>query len=388
MALFCIFSGLAVVSLGLNLWQWFAACRFPLHQPVPTSSQLASVTLLKPLKGFDAHTEACLRSWLAQEYPAPLQVLFGVKEPSDPVCALARRLVAEFPQCNARLVICPESPGANPKVSTLIQLESLIEGEVVVVSDSDVMAPQNYLKQAMTILQRDGVGLVNSFYRLANPENHPTWIEAIAINCDFWPQVCQSNSIRPMKFALGAVMASRRETLEKIGGFKELVDYIADDNRLGLLVHRTGQRVELTNAVVDCYSAPMTLKRVWDHQLRWARTIRACEPMPFFFSVLSNLTVWLFFVLGATLLAPLPERHRVIVLLAVSLLLMVRCKITGIYGRKLGCPMPGFIFLVPLVLAKDALNLACWLFAFLGNGITWRDRQYRIICGGRLRAVD
>ena len=108
MALFCIFSGLAVVSLGLNLWQWFAACRFPLHQPVPTSSQLASVTLLKPLKGFDAHTEACLRSWLAQEYPAPLQVLFGVKEPSDPVCALARRLVAEFPQCNARLVICPE----------------------------------------------------------------------------------------------------------------------------------------------------------------------------------------------------------------------------------------------------------------------------------------
>ena len=27
---------------------------------------------------------------------------------------------------------------------------------------------------------------------------------------------------------------------------------------------------------------------VWKHQLRWARTIRVCQPVPYFFSLLSN----------------------------------------------------------------------------------------------------
>jgi len=28
------------------------------------------------------------------------------------------------------------------------------------------------------------------------------------------------------------------------------------------------------------------------HQLRWARTIRVCQPFPFFMSILNNSTLW------------------------------------------------------------------------------------------------
>ncbi|HEY5913906.1 MAG TPA: glycosyl transferase, partial [Verrucomicrobiae bacterium] len=70
--------GLTLLSLILLLWQWLAAWRFPLHRRVRTPSYSPGVTLLKPLKGCDPSTEACLRSWFTQDYPGPVQILFGV----------------------------------------------------------------------------------------------------------------------------------------------------------------------------------------------------------------------------------------------------------------------------------------------------------------------
>lgn len=405
MIFFYIFGTLTLLSLGLNVWQWLAARRFPLHQPVPTAKNLPAVTLLKPLKGCDEHTESCLRSWLVQDYPAPVQVLFGVKDADDPACEVVRKLIAEFPQHDARLVICPEALGPNPKVSTLMQLEPLIgraalaaqddieravetavPARAIVISDADVKVPSGYLKEAMTVLQRDGVGLVNSFYRLANPQNRAMWLEAIAVNCDFWSQVCQSNSLRPMKFALGAAMALRADTLKEVGGCQALVDYIADDNRLGLLVHRAGQRVELTNAVVDCYSGPMTFRQVWDHQLRWARTIRVCEPVPFFFSVLANPLVWSLGWLPASL--PLRDAGWSLVALGgLAAYAGIRLLTAHANFRKLTNACPPRWKLVQLVDQKDALTFVWWLLAFLGNTIVWRGRRHRILKEGRLAAI-
>jgi hypothetical protein len=53
-------------------------------------SSLPGLTLLKPLKGCDAETKNCLRSWFLQSYPGPVQILLGVASAEDPVCALAR----------------------------------------------------------------------------------------------------------------------------------------------------------------------------------------------------------------------------------------------------------------------------------------------------------
>ena len=36
----------------------------------------------------------------------------------------------------------------------------------------------------------------------------------------------------------------------------------------------------------------MNWPAVLDHQLRWARTIRFCKPVPYFFCILSNATLW------------------------------------------------------------------------------------------------
>ena len=116
--------------------------------------------------------------------------------------------------------------------------------------------------------------------------------EAIAINADFWSQVLQAASLKPLDFALGAVMLTRRKLLAEIGGFTVLANCLADDYQLGHRIAQNGHRIALCPVVVECWHPPMNWYGVWKHQLRWARTIRVCQPVPYFFSILSNATLW------------------------------------------------------------------------------------------------
>jgi ceramide glucosyltransferase len=372
---------LAFLSLFLTLWQWVAAWRFPLHQRVTDKSFQPAVTLLKPLKGLDVNTIDCLRSWLRQEYMGTVQVLFGVASPDDPVCELARQLIREFPQADAQLVICREALGVNAKVSSLIQLHRFAKHEVIVVSDADVLAPTDFLVNAVASLRDENVGLVNCFYRLANPTTLGMRWEAIAINADFWSQVLQGQTLAPLDFALGAVMVTRRAELAKIGGFESLADHLADDFQLGhRIVHVPGKRIALCPVVVDCVSHPMDLRETWDHQLRWARTIRVCKPLPYAASILSNATLWpmLWAIFPPDGLAP-----HLFARLFLGACVMIRIisadALQWRFGKVRG--QRSFLWLAPI---KDLLQVLLWIGAFCGNHIVWRGHRYQLQRDGRL----
>ena len=285
-------AALALLSFALALWQWVAARRFPLHRRVTDLSFAPAITLLKPLKGCDATTVESLQSWFNQNYAGQIQILFGVADASDPVCKIVRELIEKNPGRDAQLVVCAESPGANGKVSTLIQLERLVKHPLILVSDADVRVPPDFLANIVAPLRDPKTGLVNCFYRLANPATTAMRCEAVAINADFWSQVLQSTNLKPLDFALGAAMLTRRKLLEEIGGFAALANCLADDYQLGHRIAQRGHRIALCPVVVECWDAPMNWRDVWKHQLRWARTIRVCQPVPYFFSILSNATLW------------------------------------------------------------------------------------------------
>ena len=140
-----VFASLALLSFALMLWQWIVAARFPLHQRATEFSFTPSVTILKPLKGADATTTENLRSWFAQNYLGETQILFGVAAENDPACEIFQELRKEFPQHNAQLLVCPESLGANAKISKLIQIFRAAKHEIIVVSDADVRVPEDFL---------------------------------------------------------------------------------------------------------------------------------------------------------------------------------------------------------------------------------------------------
>jgi len=369
-----ILAALAVLSLGLTLWQVVVARRFPLHQRSVRTGFAPGLTILKPLKGCDTETSACLRSWFAQDYAGPVQILFGVAAADDPVCGMVQRLIAEHPSVPAQLVVCGEKLGNNAKVSQLAQLERLAQHEFLCVSDADVWAPSDFLANAVAPLRNNGVGLVNCLYRFASPSNFAMRWEAFAVNGDFWSQVLQSLSLGPMDFGLGASMVMPRSQVERIGGFARLADHLADDYQLGQLVSRSGGSVELCPVVVECRTAPMTFFEVCSHQLRWARTIRACRPVAFLFTVFSIAAVW-----PILWLALQPS-------LASAMGAFLCLSIRGASGVYLEGRMTGRFkwSSAAMALVKDVFQLGIWTLAFTGRRVVWRGVDYRIEPGGRL----
>lgn len=407
-----IAGALAAASFLSTLWQWRAARRFPLHESRPPPPLQPGVTLLKPLKGADAFSEANLRSWLEQEYAGPVQVLFGVADPDDPAAALVRQLLAAFPNRDAQLIHCPERPGANAKVSQLLQLVRHARHEVLVISDADVRAPAHLLSNVLAPLQEEAspsgatsrrpVGLVTCFYQIAESGamTPATRWEAVAVNADFWSQVLQGLTFRELDFALGAVMALRRDALEAVGGFSALADYLADDFQLGRRIARSGRRVVLCPVVVECWSPPSGWREVWRHQLRWARTIRVCQPGLYALSVLGNATLWPWIWLLSTAPAIWSEANRAlgngtagagfwgIAPLACALVFwLARVWTACDLQRRLTRRAASWtnLWWVPV---KDLLAVALWAAAFAGNRIEWRGEWYRVRRDGRLERLS
>src|SRR6266567_2716407 len=324
-----IFGAWRGLGLWRRFWQWLVARRFPLYQRAPAQPFAPAVTLLKPLKGWDGATEDCLRSWLSQDYTGRLQILFGTASSEDPVCKIVSKLLREYPTLDAQLVVCVSSLGANPKVSKLVELDRLAKHDILVISDADVRVPPDFLTQVVAPLREAEVGLVNCFYQLANPSTLAMQWEAIAINADFWSQVLQARSLKPLDFALGAVMVIRREQLEEIGGFRAVVDCLADDYQLGNRIARLGLRIA-----------------IW----------------PLLWLLASPSSLALAFCAGCCLLrgwAALDLQQR-----------LTRSRAHVDYW-----------WFVPI---KDLLQAVIWLAAFLGNRIEWRGERMLLRRDGTL----
>ncbi|HZM06540.1 MAG TPA: glycosyltransferase [Candidatus Saccharimonadales bacterium] len=371
-------ASLAGLSFVLTAWRWIVGQRFPLHRPLAAAASLPGVTFLKPLKGCNAETAHCLRSWFGQRYPGAVQILCGVASADDPVCPVVKELMAEFPAVDAQLVICSQNLGTNGKVSTLRQLEPHIHHPLIVLSDADVRVTPALAAQVTPLLADPGVGLANCFYRLANPTTLAMRWEAVAINADFWSQVLQSKSLRPPDFALGAVMSFSAVYLRKIGGFAPLAEYLADDYQLGRHITQAGGRIELSTTVVDCREAPMAWPEVWAHQVRWARTIRVCQPAPFFLSLLGNASLWplLWLLFGRS-----PMSVPVWVALLVFRTLTAAQQQSRLTQARAHLP---YWWMAPV---KDLLDVLIWAAAFLGNHIDWRGQRYRVLSDGKLLKV-
>jgi ceramide glucosyltransferase len=398
-----ILGSLACLSLVLLLWQWVVAWRFPLHQRSGDAAYAPALTLLKPLKSCDASTEDCLRSWFTQQYTGPTQILFGVASAADPVVEVVRKLIREHPDRDAQLVVCGDLRGANAKASKLAELEKLAKHELLVISDADVRVAPDFVANTVALLGpgRDAscpenvqgtspvpadprvnpatppgdVGLVTCLYRLANPSTLAMQCEAIAVNADFWSQVLQSRSLKPLDFALGGVMITRRKRLAELGGFASLADCLADDYQLGNRIARKGYRIALSSVVAECWDPPMTWAQVWKHQLRWARTIRVCQPAPYFFSILSNTMLWPWLWLIAN-----PASPPLLFAGATCAVRMLAATHLQTRLTQSGAHWP-FFWLTPL---KDLMHVAVWFCAFAGNRIEWRGQRFHLRRDGTL----
>src|SRR5215210_5445307 len=80
------------------------------------------VTIYKPLKGVDEGLEENLRTFFRLDYPT-YQLLFCVADGDDPAIETVERLLREFPEHDARLIVGCPAFGLNPKVESLAAMD-------------------------------------------------------------------------------------------------------------------------------------------------------------------------------------------------------------------------------------------------------------------------
>jgi ceramide glucosyltransferase len=343
------------------------------------SPSFPPISILKPLKGTDPEMYESFRSHCLQDYP-DYEIIFGVSEADDPAIALVERLKVEFPQRSVRLVICRDNLGPNTKVSNLIQMEREAHYDHLIVSDSDIRVSPNYLRRVISPLSDPQVGLVTCLYRGIGNSTLGSRLEALGVSTDFCPGVLVAQQIEGIKFGLGATLAFRRRELQAIGGFESLVDYLADDYQLGRRISALGLKVEIPNIIVETFLALYTLSSFFDHQLRWARTIRDSR---FAGYVGMGVTYGLPWAILTLLLA----RGAIWawVLLAITAVMRSAVALKVGQGILRDSQVKRWFALLPL---RDVIAVFVWLVSFFGHSIIWRGQRFRLQKGQLVRIPE
>ena len=361
-----LFSVFTVAGIFQALAGWREVRRFAATAPT-TTSDLPPITLLKPLHGDEPLLEAALTSVCAQDYP-DFQVIFGVQREDDPAIALVRRLQQLFPDRAIDLVIDPTPHGANRKVANLINMYRSAQHDVIVIADSDLHCAPDYLRRVAVEFAVPDVGLVTTLYAgLAADPGLPGLLGASAINHFFLPGALMSRALG-REDCLGATMALRRETLERIGGLHALVAHLADDNVLGQLVRAQNLRIRIATTVPATTVPEATLGALFSHELRWSRTILSLVPFEYAASALQYplaLPAWAFgaaagYGLWGAALYVVAWAARGAAARGIDLSLGL---------TRAGRATQAAIWLLPL---RDLLSMAVFLASYASDRVEWR----------------
>jgi ceramide glucosyltransferase len=349
---------------ALSMVSFLRDRRKQFKQPPLPESQLPPVSILKPLKGVDPEIWESLCSHCEQDYHE-FQLIFGVSDPADPAFEVVRKLQAKYPNLPIELIVCDRVLGTNIKVSNLAQMLPAARHELLLVNDSDIRVPPDYLRKVIAPLADSSVGLVTCLYRGVASPTIGSRLEALGISTDFMPGVLSARFLeKGLRFGLGSTLAFRRRELEAIGGFEGLLDYLADDYELGRRIASTGKKVELSATTVTTFLPAYTLRQFFRHQLRWSRTIRDARRWGY---------AGLFFTFGMpwALLTLLAAHGAAWAWSLFSLTFAMRLAV-GFVASILVLNDDQFFRHILLLPLRDLIAPLFWAASFMGNRIYWR----------------
>ena len=330
------------------------------------AAPLPAVTVLKPLHGEEPLLAEALTSFCGQDYPE-FQIVFGLQDPADPALHVINKLRERFPERDIAVVVDPTQHGVNQKIGNLINMLPACRHEVLVISDSDMHAAPDYLREVVAALEQPGTGLVTTLYA-GRPASAglPGQLGASQITHTFLPGALLARALGRQD-CLGATMALRRATLERVGGLPALVHHLADDAELGRLVNADGLATRLATTVLETTVPERAFLPLVQHELRWGRTIVALVPVGYATLALAYPLFW-----AALAIAASGGEEWAWLLFALAWL--ARGAATRGIDRALGLDPITPVWLLPL---RDLLSISVILASYAGDEVQWRGQVLR-----------
>lgn len=370
---------LALAPLSYYVVATVAAIRFFRRERAKSLPDFyPSASILKPVHGVDFATYENFASFCRQNYP-DYEILFCVNELSDPAVPVIQKIAAQFPKCRIRILSGAPQVGTNRKVNNLALLAKEARHDILVQSDGDVRVGPDYLLEMVAPFKDPRVGVVSCFYRGIAESNLGAELEAIGAASDFFAGALVADWKEGVTFALGASIATTKSWLSKIGGFEAFADLLADDYEIGNRMHKAGGKVLLSREVVWTMYPAQGLRGFWEHQVRWARTVRVVRPFSFLGLIVTHGLPW---AVAAALVAPSASIAAGYLFAYLALRLMMAW-VVGVWGVR-DKILRRKLWLVPL---RDAIHFAVWLAGFTSNRVKWSGTVYKIR-GGKMTPLS
>ena len=332
-----------------------------------------AVTILKPLYGGEPRLVENLATFLAQDHGGPVQLLCGVGRADDPAIRAVEALRAGHPDAAIDLVVDPTRRGSNAKIGNLINMMPHANHDVLILSDSDMAVPPDYLSRILAALDTPGVGAVTCLYRGRGDAGFWSRLAAAGPSWQFLAGVSVGIAGGLAIPCMGSTIALRRDTLAAIGGFAAFADILADDHAIGQAVAAIGQRVAVPPLLLTHAHDDSRLRALWRHELRWAATVRGVAPAGYVGSVVTYpLPLAL---IGATV-------HPVAGLGIALAALATRLAFAGRVDARTDAPTAP-LWLLP---ARDILSFAVFLASFFVRSVDWRGTSLRMASHGMIIA--
>ena len=346
-------------------------------QSIPDSS-LPPVSLLKPVHGLESRLQENIESFFKLDYPH-YEIIFAADLEDNAALAVVREICARYPQIPTQIVITGRPPWPNPPAYAFFRMAEHAKNDIFVTSDSDVFVQPSYLREIVPPVLDPKNGMLTCVYRGKNAGGFWSGVHAIGMSVEMTAGVVTANMLEGMKFGLGPTIVVRRDALEKIGGFGALEHYFANDFMLGNLIEKSGCNIVLSRHIIDHVVSPLSFLRVWQHEVRWARSTRGSRPWGHLFSGL--IYAMPFGILGLVAAAAAGHIWFGVALLAAAIAnRIIESWVIG-WGITRD-PESRSLWLYPL---RDLLGFFVWCASYLGRyRAVWRNVQYDLTTDGRV----
>lgn len=344
----------------------FSNAKIPAGAPVP-------VTILKPLYGAEPQLAENLTTFCRQDYPAPVQLVLGMPRTDDSAFGIAHSVKLNNPDQDIAIVAGAARHGANPKISNLLNMLPAATHDLLVISDSDIAVPPNYLSAVAAAAQIQETGVVTCCYT-GRPAMAGLWprLSAMGINQHFLPDVLFALAHGFASPCFGSTIALKRTVLDEIGGLQAFADRLADDYEIGRAVRSRGLRLAVPPLIVSHSCAEITAQELFRHELRWARTIRLVNPSGFAGSIITHAIP--LSLIGCLLLVFTPVSAGILAG-AFAARVWLAVHINARFGT--GDP----IWLVPV---RDLLSFVVFIGALFAGRVDWRGARFHVSSAGAI----
>jgi ceramide glucosyltransferase len=355
-----------MLAAAATVFRFFGAER-------PERRSDTAVTILKPLHGAEPCLTDNLETFLSQDHAGPIQLLCGVQRRDDPAIAAVEDLRRRHPDARINLIVDSTPHGSNGKISNLINMMSKVAHDVVVLSDSDMVVAPNYLSQILAALDRPRVGVVTCLYRGRGDAGFWSRLGATGLSYQFLPNATFATAIGQIGDAcMGSTIALRRTTLDAIGGFERFANVLADDHAIGRAVREQGLDIVIPPMLLTHASDENSVRALWQHELRWAATVRTLtHPTAYTGSLIT-------FPLPLALIGALmhPAAGIALGLVALVTRIVAAAMVDTVAGESTASK-----WLLP---ARDFLSLAIFVASYLVRSVDWRGTRLTMEKDGRI----